>query len=69
MGYSDLQGFFADNYTFWSLSVSTTLSRFTLGLGAFGTDSTARKIWGETADDRLVFSITVAIQARNREAE
>lgn len=61
LGYSDLKGSFTDSYAFWSLGVSRTLSRFTLALSAFGTDSTARSVWGEIADDRLVFSITMSI--------
>jgi uncharacterized protein (TIGR02001 family) len=62
LGYSDLEDFFGESYTYWNLGISRTLDRFTFDLSYFDTNSAARRIWGERAGDRLVFSITASLR-------
>lgn len=58
VGYSDLQDLVGEGYVFWSAGISRAVSRFSFDLSYFGTDSAGRRIWGELADDRFVFSVT-----------
>lgn len=59
LGYAHVDGFFWPSYGFWKLGVSRALKRATVNLGYFGAGTAARRIWGKSADDRLVLSLTV----------
>jgi uncharacterized protein (TIGR02001 family) len=59
LGYAHVDGRFWPSYGFWKLGVSRALARVTVSLGYFGAGTAARRIWGESADDRLVLSLTL----------
>ena len=61
LGYSDLDDPFGHSYSFWKVGLSRTQSRFTVALSYFGTETSAREIWRELADDRLVLSVTARL--------
>lgn len=58
LGYADLSDLVGDGYAFWSVGLARTVSRFTIDLDYFGTDSAGRRIWSELAGDRLALSVT-----------
>lgn len=49
-----------ENYTDWGVAVGKTFGMVNVSLGYFGTDSTARNLFGKTADNRVLLKITLA---------
>ncbi len=62
LGFFDLDDAFGDGYTYWNLSLSRYLGRFTLTASYIDTDRPARRIWGRLSAGRLVVSLSASIQ-------
>lgn len=62
IGYLEFDSPFVNSYLYWNVGVSRAIGRFTLDLGYFDTDSAARESFGDLAGDRVVLTLTAAIQ-------
>jgi uncharacterized protein (TIGR02001 family) len=58
VGYSTFDEEVAENYVDWSLGVSRAFGPATIGLTYHGTNSKGEYNFGETADDRVVLSVS-----------
>ncbi|MEJ2085536.1 MAG: TorF family putative porin [Acidobacteriota bacterium] len=58
LGYYDFGESYLENYAYWSLGVSTTLSAVTIDLSYIGTDQAAERIFGDLAGNRVVLTVT-----------
>ena len=58
VGYSTFKDDVAEDYADWSLGVSRAFGPATIGLTYHGTNSRGEYNFGETADDRVVLSVT-----------
>ena len=62
VGLFDLDDLLDESHLYWNLGVSVFVGQFTFDLGYFDTDSTAERLFGEAAGDRVVLSLSAAIR-------
>lgn len=62
VGLFDLDDLLGEDFLFWNLGVSVFVGQFTFDLGYFDTDSTAERVFGDAAGDRVVLSVSASIQ-------
>lgn len=61
VGYYDLDDALNDSYTDWSVGAEITTGMFTSRLAYVDTDSSSENLFGDSADARVVFSVTAAM--------
>ncbi len=58
IGHYDLDDALSDSYTDWSVGLSRSFGRATVGLTYFDTDSSGEDLFGPNADSRVVLSVS-----------